>query len=51
MKKTTYVLSSEILETETPINEKNRENCYTEKLAILQYPAGGIYVCFKFLMS
>ena len=51
MKQKTYVLSPEILEMETPIVEKNRENCYTEKLAILQYPAGGIYVWFKFLMS
>ena len=33
-RKRTYVLPSEILETETPKNE----NCYTEKLAILQYP-------------
>ena len=34
-KNKTYVLSSEILETETPKNEKIRENCYTEELAIL----------------
>ena len=35
--KITYFLSSEILETETPQNEKLGKNCYTLKLAILQY--------------
>ena len=33
----TYVLSLEILETETPKNEKLGEDYHTEELAILQY--------------
>ena len=33
--KKTFGLYLEILETDTPKNEKNKENCYMEKLAIL----------------